>query len=333
MNMKKILSIGAVIALLVVGTGMRTVSASDGEILNRIMLLLSQLNTNGAYATSYHQEDVVRFDAIDSKLERVYEACGRGSGTSARRTTLAQVNACIDACFVSSRIGEASEGVVQGQRFSSCIARCPSNTLRNIECAGAYISGTSYGGGGVTLASGEVVIGGRSPSAFTSDCTALRGRSREAVCRSYGEMYRSNLGACLFDQTAYTCQNDCAKNYRDDAGLLLCQFRCQNRSRASERFEQLQASGFITEDGRLNAGTLSHTAVAPLAPTIQAVTPSTPSVSPTVPAPETYSQCVYRCDADRTACIERNAKTTDCQPTYESCYMGCGSRLTGGSSR
>ncbi len=330
--MKKLFFAAAMVALFVLGTGLRTVGASEGDILNRLLGVDSSIRSVGAYLMGYHAEDTARFDAIETKLDRVYEACGRGT-TAARRVTLAQVNSCIDACFTSAAVGLTSEGAVGRQEFISCVARCPSNTLRNIECATTYVHQSSLTGGVILLENGDPVEGGRTPAAYVRQCMSLRGQANQTACRDYADTFRSNFGTCLFDQTAYACQSDCQRNYRSDAGLIMCQLRCQSRTRAAERFERLQSAGFLTEDGRLNAGTLSNTTVAPLAPTIQAITPSTPSVSPAVPAPETYSQCVYRCDADRTACLERSVKVTECQPTYESCYMGCGSRLTGGSSR
>ncbi len=322
--MKKFLYVGAILALLVLGTGLRTVDAADGEVINWFRLLETKLNTIQFNMAGNQEQNGTRLDTVETKLDRIYEACGRGT-TAARRVTLAQVNTCIDACFTTAAIGPASQGAVDKPRFVACVSRCPSNTLRNIECATTYVNYATIGGS-VRLETGEVVQGALSPSAFARQCAQYQ-RAPEPMCRVFGDLFRSNLGACLFDQAANTCQSDCQRNYRNDAGYIFCQLRCQNRTRATERFEQLQDAGFLDEEGRLRM-TVSDAAISPLAPTTQLTNPTTPSTSVTAPAPatETFSQCVYRCDNERTACLERNAKSAECQPTYEACYSGCSSK-------
>lgn len=324
--MKNFLFAGLMIVALVLGSGLRTASASESDVLGWLRSLGSQLTLVQSAISQSQVQNGARLDTVESKLDRIYEACGRGTATT-RRVTLAQVNACIDGCFTSTAVGSATEGVVGRQAFIGCVARCPSNTLRNIECASGYLN---YASGYARLENGTEVDGGFTAARYARQCAQIYGPAQEAMCRVFADLFRSNLGACLFDQAANTCQADCQRNFRNDAGYVFCQLRCQNRTRAAERFEQLQASGFLTEDGRLNMDATSNATVSPLAPTTQITNPTAPSTSITAPAPatETYSQCVYRCDAERTTCLERNNKSPDCQPTYESCYMGCGSKRT-----
>ncbi len=322
---------------LLFGANVTGISASiEDDIFRFLRGVGSRIELIQTYQGWNHREDLGRFDAIETKLDRLYESCGRGgTATSARRATLAQTNACIDACFTSTAVGQSSEGAVGRQTFVSCVARCPSNTLRNIECANNYVNYASFGGG-VVLANGEVVEGARTPAAYVRECAVFRGAAQEPMCRVYAELFRSNLGACLFDQTAYTCQSDCQRNFRNEAGFILCQLRCQNRTRASERFEQLQNAGFLTEDGRLSMNTLSNTLVSPTVPSVPAVPQTDPATTITVPTPsaETYSQCVYRCGDERTTCLAAPPAGQSCETNYSACYQGCNTRLLpGGTAR
>jgi hypothetical protein len=322
-------------AMLAVGVGMavKPVSASiEDDIMRFLRGLGSQMDVIQRYQGEGTTANMGRFDSIDSKLDRIYESCGRTT-TAARRVTSAQVNTCVDACFNNSRMGTAAEGVLDRSRFTSCVARCPSNTLRNIECAEAYNGNNA----GVAQVSGEWVYGVLTADAYTRSCTQSRGASQAALCRVVGDLYVNRLKACLFDQAAYTCQSDCTRNYRNDAGAMLCLLRCENRTRAAATYEQLQSSGFIEEDGSLAMDAVNDTVLDSIAASRTVTTPSvapSTSVQTSVPARETYSQCVYRCGDERTSCIAAPPAGQDCEQNYSTCYQSCNSRLlNNGSAR
>ncbi len=321
-------------AMLAVGVGM-VVKPVSASIEDDIMRFLRGIGTQIDMIQRYQGEGVTanmgRFDSIDSKLDRIYESCGR-TATAARRVTSAQVNTCVDACFNSSRMGTVAEGVLDRYRFTSCVSRCPSNTLRNIECVQTYNEHNN----GVAEVSGEWVNGILTADGYTRSCTEITGASRAALCRVVADLYVNRLKACLFDQTAYTCQSDCTRNYRNDAGAMLCLLRCENRTRAAATYEQLQASGFIEEDGSLAMNTVNDTVLDSIAAsraTVPSVAPSTNIQAP-APARETYSQCVYRCGDERTSCIAAPPAGQDCEQNYSTCYQSCNSRLlNNGSAR
>lgn len=326
----------ALLVLCVVGVGLGTKGVSavgDGEIYNLLSVVETRLSGYYQYLTSYHTEDTARFDSIDAKLERIYESCGRAT-TPVRRVSTAQISTCVNACFTSSLIGSSEQGAISPERFTSCISRCPSNTLRNMECAQAYTLRTAT----VVSQGSDYVQASQTADAYTRSCGQRVPADRAAICRVVADVHVSNLRACLYDQAAYTCQSDCMRNYRNDAGAIFCLLRCENRTRAAANYELLQQSGLLKADGSLSMDTLSNTVVDSIVAS-RAASPS-PSVTPstdlrtTTPSRETYAQCVYRCDGERTACIAAPPAGEDCERNYSTCYQSCNARLlNGGASR
>lgn len=323
------------LAVLAVGVGMaaKPVSASiEDDIMRFLRGVGSQLDVIQRYQGEGVTANMGRFDTIDSKLDRIYESCGRTT-TAPRRVTSAQVNTCVDACFNSSRIGTGTEGALDRSRFTSCVSRCPSNTLRNIECVQTYNDHNH----GIAQINGEWVYGVLTADGYARSCMLSTTASQAALCRVVADLYVNRLKACLFDQAAYTCQSDCTRNYRNDAGAMLCLLRCENRTRAAATYEQLQSSGFIEEDGSLAMNAVNDTVLDSIAASRAVTTPSvTPSTNVQVPVParETYSQCVYRCGDERTTCVAAPPAGQDCEQNYSTCYQSCNSRLlNNGSAR
>lgn len=344
MNLKKIL-IGCAAAVMLVGgllfSAVPSVLANtDGE--NAILGFLRvtvMAQFEGITGLFQRVEDLNagRFDTIDAKLDRIYASCGRTPAT-ARRVTTAQVNTCVSACYTSAATPQSAGGI-DPARFVSCVSRCPSNTLRNQECAQRYTRQTQSFYQSVVQEYGRNVTRYTSialtPARFGRECADSREARFAGSCQVYAETLSSSLTACLADQTAYTCQQDCDGNYRNHEGLTLCLLRCGNRARAVEVYDGLRESGFLNEQGRLSFEASSVTDLNLGNPQAQnPLVPSTNESISNIPVTrETYSQCVYRCDSTRTACLNQVPQPTTCQSTYESCYLGCGALLTGGAAR
>lgn len=290
---------------------------SDGEdyILSflRVTVMAQFQGITGQFQ---NQESLVntRFDTTDAKLDRIYAACG-GTTTPTRRVTSAQASSCINNCFTTTA-NSASEGVIDSPRFVACVSRCPSNTLRNQECAQRYTRSTE----GTAMIGGQWTWVSFNQAGFARVCARNREARYAESCRLYAESLVSGLTACLVDQQVYTCQQDCDGNYRNPEGHMLCTLRCNGRARAAELYNGLRESGFINAQDRLGMDTITNTALSPAV--IQ------PQIAPTQ---ETYAQCVYRCDAERTSCLTQAPQSEGCQSEYNTCYTGCSSRLIGGS--
>jgi hypothetical protein len=270
-----------------------------------------------------------RFDTIDTKLDRIYAACG-GTPTPTRRVTSAQALTCINACFTSTaaatmRNGQLNNrnGAIDSDRFVACVSRCPSVTLRNQECAQRYVRNTE--GGEQVQSFGQYTMLGHTRDGFTRICTDSH-EERASNCQAYADSLVNGLASCLTDQRAYTCQQDCDGSFRNPEGYAQCMLLCNNRTRATEIYNGLRESGFINEQGRLGVSTETNTSIAPLAPT------PTPAATPTpVPSEQTYTQCVYGCDTERSAClVQAPTQPQLCQTTYDRCYLGCSARLLPG---
>jgi hypothetical protein len=280
-----------------------------------------------------------RFDTIDTKLDRIYNICNRTAGTAATRTTVtsAQASACVNACINSSGLERASAGALNNQRFTACVSRCPSNTLRNVECSQRFTSVTSY----YELVSdpatqqSQYVSAAHSPEGLQGLCQNRWGVSTPTQCRQLGDVLVSTLASCLIDQRQMLCQSDCDATFRNIPGYMLCLNRCNANARSSAVFQQMRDSGLINQFGRLNLSASDAAAASSISPTTPAVTPGAiPSTIPSVlPAPsplagETYQQCVYRCDGERLNCV-KSAKTdtlSSCEAGYTSCYAGCNAK-------
>ncbi|MBP9762554.1 hypothetical protein KBD34_02980 [Patescibacteria group bacterium] len=304
-------------------------AATDGEnaILNLLNRFFGDFTTVSVTINEIRTQQFTRLDAIDSKLERIYDSCGRTTTTATRRVTTAQINSCINACFTSSATGASEFGAVGTRTFVACVSRCPSNTLRNLECAQRYSDKTAT----TVLVNGDYLPAAQTVAGMTRSCSQ-RLPTQAALCGVYANALSSNLTACLFDNRAFTCQSDCDRNYRNDAGYLFCMLRCENATRATETFNRMQNSGFINEDGRLSVNTLTNTNLQ-LPPPAPVVTPApTTVVAPVVaPTTETYAQCVYRCGDNRTSCLALpTAQSQACESEYSGCYLGCSARLSGG---
>lgn len=305
---------------------------TDGEdyILSFLRVtVMAQFQTLQGLIGDSNSQTAARFDSIDSKLDRIYASCGRTT-TPTRRVTTAQATTCVNTCFTNSTISGASSGAgtLDQGRFISCISRCPSNTLRNQDCAQRYTRITQ---GGSTV-NGQLQIVSYAPSRVVEHCITGSEARYHAQCRLYGETLSAGIAACLVDSQVYTCQQDCDTNYRNSEAYMLCTLRCNGRARSTEIYNGLRDSGFINEQGELGFDTLSNTtiqlpAAAPTAP----AAPTTPTTL--TPTTETYAQCVYRCDSDRTSCLALVPQPTTCQDSYNTCYSGCTARLTTGVSR
>lgn len=328
MNKLRIAAFSALVVGALLYSQIGTVLANtDGENAILGFLRVTVISYLQGLQGSFQQtENIVngRFDSVDAKLDRIYASCSR-TVTPTRRVTTAQVNTCVNACFTSTTIGTPGDRAIDPARFVACVSRCPSNTLRNQECAQRY----------TRMAAGTAFINGQAswvaftPAGYSRICIAGREARFAGSCQVYADTISAGLTSCLVDQQVYTCQQDCDGNYRNPEGYTLCTLRCNNRARATETYEGLRASGFINEQGRLGINTVSNTSIENV-PTAQPTTP----VIPALPTAETYSQCVYRCDSDRTSCLALVPQPTTCQSSYDSCYTGCTTRLvTGGAAR
>ena len=301
-----------------IGWNIPEVSAAiEDNIYNLVRAVDSRLTMFQQYVSYNHADDQTRFDTLDAKMDRLYESCGRQTAP-ARRVTLAQVNTCVEACFRSSAVGPSERGAMNRDALTACITRCPSNTLRNTECAQNYTSRMAD----IEEINGERELVALTPAAYIRHCAGDR-------CSIISDLFRTNLNACLFDQRAYSCQSDCTRNFRSEGAFVFCQLRCQDATRATQRVEQLREAGIIGEDGRLSVDAFSGSILPALTPAAPAAPAPTITGAPTV---ETYASCVYRCDSQRTACLAGVPQPTSCQSEYDTCYGGCSSRLNGGAS-
>ncbi len=272
-----------------------------------------------------------RFDSVDTKLDRIYAVCG-GTPTPTRRVTSAQALTCINSCFGSTAIqtrrnGELNNrrGALDSDRFVACISRCPSVTLRNQECAQRYVRNTEAGEQFEFF--GQYTMLAHNRDGFVGVCTNAQAE-RTASCQAYADSLVNGLASCLTDQRAYTCQQDCDGNFRNQEGYAQCMLLCNNRTRATEIYNGLREGGYLNEQGTLGVSTLNNTTISPVVPTTPPVPTPTPAPTP-APTTETFTQCVYRCDTERSACLARILpQPVLCQTTYDSCYLGCNTRLT-----
>lgn len=269
-----------------------------------------------------------RFDSIDTKLDRVYAACG-GVAAPARRATLAQASTCIDSCFTTTATSTfrngalgTRNGVIDSDRFVACVSRCPSNTLRNQECAQRYVRSTESQEQFQSF--GPYIMMAHNRDGFSRVCANSRDARFTPSCQAYADSLVSGLGSCLIDQQVYLCQQDCDANFRNAEVHMQCTLRCNNRVRAAEIYNNLRESGFINEQGRLSVDTTTNTTINPIVPAPAAPTPPTPPPAP----PQTYTQCVYGCDSERTSClVQTPLQPAMCQAVYDRCYAGCSTRL------
>lgn len=270
-----------------------------------------------------------RFDSVDTKLERIYASCNR-TATPTRRVTTAQANTCINSCYTSSALsGPNSRGLIDPRIFVACVSRCPSNTLRNQDCAQRYTRIMQ----GVLNINGENTVISATPTGYVEHCRVNSEARFHASCRSYSEVMGAGLAACLIDQQTYTCQQDCDANYRNMEGYTMCMLRCNNRTRATEIYNALRDSGSLNEQGRLEFSVPDNTIIQNTPTVTVPSAPTTPTtLTPAAPAPQTYAQCVYGCDTERTTCLARVPQPTTCQTEYDTCYSSCTSRLVGGSA-
>ncbi len=283
-----------------------------------------------------------RFDTIDSKLDRIYNVCNRSTGTTATRTTVtsAQATSCVNNCFASTALERGPSGALNNPRFVACVSRCPSNTLRNIECAQRYVNVTSYYET-VPVNPGQqeaqyYVHASHSPEGLFGLCQNRYQITTPAQCRQFGDVLVSTLASCLIDQRQLTCQSDCDATYQNLPGYLMCLNRCNGNARSSAVFQQMREAGLINELGRLSVTAAGASAGAgPISSTTPTVNPTTPGtglpsslMAPSPLAGETYPQCVYRCDAERLNCI-KGAKVdtlSSCEMGYTTCYAACNAK-------
>lgn len=312
--------------------GAAAMANTDGEdaILGFLRVtVLSQFEYVKSMVRDSGSDLNARFDSVDTKLERIYASCNR-TATPTRRVTTAQANTCINSCYTSSALSVAGlTGLIDPPRFIACVSRCPSNTLRNQECAQRYTRIIQ----GVVNISGEYTVISSTPTRYAEHCVANSEARFHASCRSSGEVIGAGLTACLIDQQTYTCQQDCDANYRNIEGYTMCLLRCNNRTRATEIYNGLRDSGSLNEHGRLEFSVPGNTVIQNTPTVIIPSAPTTPTtLTPAAPTPETYAQCVYRCDTERTTCLARVPQPTTCQTEYNTCYSSCTSRLVGGGA-
>ncbi|MBP9762445.1 hypothetical protein KBD34_02405 [Patescibacteria group bacterium] len=333
-------------ALLVAGvlfssqSNMAAAAASEGEesilafLRDTVVVRLTQLSES---LRGFRGETQGRFDGMDAKLDRIYAACNRTPAPS-RRVTAAQVNTCINSCFTATAIETEGGGAVDGNRFVACVSRCPSNTSRNQECAQRYARATEALYLGVPI---SFETYSHTAAGFARVCLRDREARYADMCRLYADTLLSGLSSCLLDQQAQTCQQDCDGNFRNIEGHTICLLRCNNRTRSTEIYNGLQESGFLDDAGQLSVGTLNTTDLgAALNPTelqnlrAQPTEPIITNNPVPQPTPETYSACVYRCDAERSSClVQLPTQPQNCQTTYDTCYSACSARRVNGSAQ
>lgn len=316
----------------IVRTGPAVQAAGFEDNITRILVdVNTEVTRIGDFLIGLRPDE--RFDTIDTKLDRIYNICNRSAGAAGTKTTVtsAQASACVNNCIASSALERGSVGSLDSRKFTACVSRCPSNTLRNIECTQRFVNMTSYSER-VSNPPGEdqYVPAAHSPEGLYGLCENRWGIFAPVQCRQLGEVLVSTLASCLIDQRQMLCQSDCDSTYRNMSGYMLCLNRCNANARSSAVFQQMRESGLINQFGRLN---LSASVAAASASPISPVTPVSSSASSTLPVSgaligETYQQCVYRCDGERLNCI-KSAKTetlSSCEAGYTSCYAGCNTK-------